>query len=248
MDTALFIGLTHKEALKRRMDVLAHNVANMNTTAFKQEKVVFQQLLVDAPSAPGASGGKISYVVDKGVTRDFSAGALVDTGNNLDIFISDGGFLQVENGQGETLYTRNGRMRIDQNLSLVTLNGDAVLDENGARIVFDETDTDITIAENGLISTNQGEKATLGLASFSNPNALKRRDNSLYESSEAPRNKEEAPQITVTAGSIEASNVSPIKTMVELIDISATYSSASKAGEDMEKLQKEAIQRLGRTR
>lgn len=248
MDSALFIGLTHKEALKRRMDVVAHNVANMNTTAFKQEKVIFQQLLIDAPKAPGSEGGKIAYVVDKGVTRDFSAGALVETSNNLDVFISDGGFMTVESNQGETLYTRNGRMRVDQDLTLVTLGGLPVLDENGQRIQFDPEDQNITISETGAVSSNLGEKAKLGLASFANPDALKRRDNSLYESSQDPRNPDEGPVITVQSGAIESSNVNAIKSMVELIDISASYGRANKSGEDIEKLQKEAIQRLGRTR
>ena len=248
MDTALFIGMTHKGALKREMEVLAHNVANMNTTAFKQEKVVFQQLLVDAPSAPGTDGGQVSYVVDKGVTRDFSAGAMVNTGNSLDVFISDNGFLEVEAGSGEKLYTRNGRMRLDQDLTLVTLSGQKVLDDTGAPVIFDASETDITIAENGMISTSQGEKATLSLVSFGDPNALKRRDNSLYESSQDPQGPEEGPEITLVPGAIEASNVDPIKSMVELIDISAAYARASKSGEDMEKMQKEAIQRLGRTR
>lgn len=248
MDTALFIGLTHKGTLKRRMDVVAHNIANMNTTAFKQEKVVFQTLLVDAPSAQGADGGKIAYVVDKGIARDFSEGALVSTGNPLDIYLSAGGFLTVEDNQGDVLYTRNGRMRLDAERNLVTLSGEKIYDDRGAPIQFAANETSITISENGTITTEIGERGRLGIATFPDMSALKKRGNSLYETDQAPLDPDNAKQVTITSGSIEASNVNAIKSMVEMIDVSSAYSRATQSSKDIEDLQKEAIQRLGRTR
>lgn len=247
MDSALYLGLTTRSALNRRMDVAAHNIANLNTTAFKSEKVVFQQHLVDLPNATATDGGKVSFVVDKGVRRNFEEGPLVHTGNPLDVFLSEGGFLSVETSNGETLYTRNGRMTINNARELTTLNGDPVLDDFGGKIVFNQDEGDIRISPDGTISSDtRFEVAKLGIATFSNPQALDRRGNSLYASKIEPQTPENATDVTVTAGAIEGSNVNPVASMVELMQISQAASKNKEVGTQYEDLRKEAIQRLGR--
>lgn len=256
MDTSLFIGLTHKGALKRRMDVLAHNIANMNTTSFKAEKVMFQELLVDVPNATGTVGGKVSFIVDRGVTRDFSAGALVRTESPLDVYISDNGFISVQNDEGDTLFTRNGRMTINADNQLTLITGEKVLNTDGQIIQFEAGAENITIADTGQISAklpNQPaseEVGTLSLVTFANPQSLERVGNSLYEAQfdPVPSTEEGDGQVLVTVGAIEASNVNTIKSMVEMIDVARSYERASKTGKDVEELQKDAIQRLGRMR
>ncbi len=246
MDSALLMGITTRGALNRRMEVVAHNIANMNTTAFKAEKVVFQQMLVDLPNAPATQGGQVSFVVDKGVRRNFEAGPLVHTGNSLDVYLSDGGFLTVENAQGETLYTRNGRMTINNAGELVTLNGEAILDDGGARILVDQDDQNFSIAENGTISSNNGEVATLGIATFGDPQSLERAGSSLYRASTEPQAPENATDVTVTSGAIEGSNVNAIQSMVELLNISQSASRVTEVGSDYAELREDAIRRLGR--
>lgn len=246
MDTALFVGLAHKAALKRRMDVVAHNIANMSTTAFNKEKVVFRQHLVDVPGAAGTSGGKISYVMDHGVLRNLEAGTMVPSSNPLDVFINGRAYLSVKGSDGETVYTRNGRMTINTDRYLTTLNGERVQDDSGQDIQFDDDEVDINIADDGTISTNTGEKAKLGLATFANEQNMKRRGTSLYETDETPREDPDLADVSIRSKAYENSNVNAIEAMTEMIDVLRAYQAASKQSSTYEDMRKDSLGRLGR--
>lgn len=248
MDTALYVGLAHKAALKRRMDVTAHNIANMSTTAFNKERVVFRQLLMDAPGAAATTGGKISYVQDYGIVRDLKPGTLIPTSNPLDVFIQGRGYISIEGTDGETLYTRNGRMTLDAERNLTLLSGEKVLDENGQTIQFDEDDVDINIADDGTISTNNGERGKIGLVQFANEQGMKRRGNSLYETNQNPVDQENMTDLSLRSKAYEGSNVNSIETMVEMIDVMRAYQNASKNGSSIEDLRKNSLKRLAQVR
>ena len=248
MDTALYVGLAHKAALKRRMDVVAHNIANMSTTAFNKERVVFRQLLVDAPGAAATSGGKIAFVQDHGVLRNLDSGTMVPSGNDLDVFIKGRAYLTVEGSDGEKLYTRNGRMMIDNELNLTLLSGEKVLDDTGSAIQFEEDDVEIHIADDGTLSTNGGERGKLGLAQFTNEQDMKRRGTSLYETSQAPKPAENITDVSVRQKAFESSNVNAIESMVEMIDVMRAYQSASKNENGYENMRKDGLKRLAQVR
>jgi len=248
MDTALYVGLAHKAALKRRMDVVAHNIANMSTTAFNKERVVFRQLLVDAPGAAATSGGKIAFVQDHGVLRNLDSGTMVPSGNDLDVFIKGRAYLTVEGSGGEKLYTRNGRMMIDNDLNLTLLSGEKVLDDTGSPIQFEEDDVEIHIADDGTISSNGGERGKLGLAQFTNEQDMKRRGSSLYETSQSPKPTENVTDVTVRQKAFESSNVNAIESMVEMIDVMRAYQNASKNESGYENMRKDGLKRLAQVR
>ena len=248
MDTALYVGLAHKAALKRRMDVVAHNIANMSTTAFNKERVVFRTLLVDAPGAAATSGGKISYVQDHGVLRNLEAGAMVPSGNDLDVFINGRGYLTVQGNDGETLYTRNGRMLIDNENNLALLSGEKVLDDTSSPIEFEEDDIGIHIAEDGTISASGGERGKIGVAQFSNEKDMKRRGSSLYETGQTPKTADNITDITIRQKAFESSNVNAIESMVEMIDVMRAYQNASKNESSYGDLRKDALKRLAKVR
>ncbi|TNE66490.1 MAG: flagellar hook-basal body complex protein [Alphaproteobacteria bacterium] len=246
MDTALYVGLAHRAALQRRMDVVAHNIANMSTTAFNKEKVIFQQYLIDVPGAAATTGGKIASVIDKGVMRNLDTGTLIPTDNPLDVFIHGRGYLSVQGTDGKTVYTRNGRMMIDSESELALLSGEKVLDENGQTIQFDPEDIDVHISSDGVISTNNGEKGNIGLVSFSNEQNMKRRGSSLYETDQAPIARENMTGVKLQSKAIESSNVNAIESMVEMIDVMRAYEKASKSGSDYEEMRKDSLDRLAR--
>ncbi len=246
MDTALFVGLAHKAALKRRMDVVAHNIANMSTTAYNKEKIVFRQHLVDAPGAAATSGGKISYVMDHGVLRNLNSGTMIPTNNPLDVFINGRAYLSVKGSDGETLFTRNGRMTINSEQYLTLLSGERVLDDNGQDIKFDEDDRDFHIADDGTISSNNGEKAKLGLATFSNEQDMKRRGTSLYETDQTPDEADDLAEVSVRQKAFEGSNVNAIESMTEMIDVMRAYQSASRQSGGYEDMREDALKRLGK--
>ncbi|MBL4838011.1 MAG: flagellar hook basal-body protein [Kordiimonadaceae bacterium] len=248
MDTALYVGLAHKAALKRRMDVVAHNIANMSTTAFNRERVVFRQLLMDAPGAAATTGGKISYVQDHGIVRNLKPGTLVPTSNPLDVFIHGRGYLTVQGSDGDTLYTRNGRMTLNADRNLTLLSGERVLDDGGQPIQFDEDEADFHIADDGTISTNNGDKGKLGLVQFNNEQGMKRRGSSLYETTQTPNPPESLTDISLRQKAFESSNVNAIESMVDMINIMRAYQNASKTGSSYEDLRKDSLNRLAKVR
>lgn len=248
MDTALYVGLAHKAALKRRMDVVAHNVANMSTTAFNKERVVFRQMLMDAPGASATSGGKISYVQDYGVLRNLSAGTVIPSSNPLDIFIKGRGYISVQTQGGETMYTRNGRMMINEQNQLSLLSGELVLDDGGQPIEFDDDEFGISIASDGTLSTNNGEKGKIGLAQFTNEQDMKRVGSSLYETTQAPKPQENMTDISIKTKAFESSNVNAIESMVEMIDVMRAYEKASKNDSSYEDMRKDGLKRLAQVR
>ncbi len=248
MDTALLVGLAHRSALKRRMDVVAHNIANMSTAAFNKERSVFRQHLIDVPGAAGTVGGKIATVMDHGVVRNLEAGTMIPTSNPLDIFINGRAYLSIEGSDGKTVYTRNGRMTLNADRNLTLLSGEKVLDDNGQAIQFDDDDTDISIATDGSISTNNGERGKLGVVSFANEQNMKRRGNSLYETDQAPQPPENMTEFTIRQKAYEGSNVNPIESMVEMIDVMRAYEAATKQSGGIEEMRKDSLSRLAQVK
>ncbi len=245
MDTAIFIGLANQKALRREMDVVAHNVANMNTTAFKKESVVFRQFLVDAENAPATVGGKVSYMLDYGVVRNLDQGEYIKTGNPLDVFIDGAGYIAVEGTDGTQVYTRNGRMEIDAEGFLTTYSGERILDDRGSPIELPDGATNIGISENGTISSDEGEIATLGLYTFEQEQDLKRRGNSLYETIQDPIPADDEP-VKVRQFAIEGSNVNNLQTLVDMTRILRTYQSVAGNQDELQKMREDSLGRLSR--
>ena len=246
MDSALYVGLAHRTALRRRMDVVAHNVANMSTTAFNKERVAFRQYLVDAPGAQGVKNGKISYVLDYGIVRNLDEGTPIPSENPLDVFVSKGGYLTVEAPNGNTMYTRNGRMRLDTENYLTTLNGDRILDDAGDAIQFQPGETNIDISDDGTISGQEGVVARLGIATFASEQGLNRAGTSLYETNQEPLDPADAPFIKITQKLYESSNVNAIEQTVEMIEVLRAYTNAAQRSKDMSDLREDALRRLAR--
>ena len=100
-----------KSRLAREMDVVANNIANLNTTGFKADGSIFEEFLSSAARAD-QTGSRVSFVRDRGVWHDMSQGPIERTGNPLDVAIDGQGFLVVQTPAGER-YTRNGALQID---------------------------------------------------------------------------------------------------------------------------------------
>lgn len=245
MDSAIFIGIANQKALRRQMDVVAHNVANMNTTAYKKENVVFRQFLVDAPNSPATVGGKISYMLDYGVVRNVEEGQLIRTGNPLDIYIKGKGYMAVQTPEGDAAYTRNGRMEVDVDGFLVTYAGDRVLSDGGGPIEIGTDFSEIGINEEGVVSGPEGEIARLGLYRFAQEEGLNRRGNSLYETTQNPIANPDDP-VRVLQYSIEGSNVNAVKSLVDMTRILREYQSVAKNQDQIQDLRSDSLERLAK--
>ena len=139
MENTLLVALSRQMSLERQIDVIANNVANINTTGFKSNKSLFEEYLnTDAREDNFAAGDRrVSFVQNRGTYHDFAQGAFEKTTNPLDVAIDGGGFITVQTPAGER-YTRDGSFQINAQGQLVTTGGHVVVGANGP-IVFQPT-------------------------------------------------------------------------------------------------------------
>lgn len=251
MPNAALIGLSSQMALRRELDSIANNIANVNTTGFKADRVVFQEHL--APIArenrfSGSSRG-VSFVEDAGSWRNYGQGPVVQTGNPLDVAIDGDAFLVVQTADGER-YTRAGSLQINAQGQLVTLDGSVVVGDRGP-VTFQPLDRDIVITPDGRITTMQGneklndsQRGRLRLVSFTNPQLLLKEGTNTY-SAPAGAGLQPAPaSVKVIQGSLEKSNVSTVVEMTRMIDVTRTYTAVANLLSQHNDMRKSAIERL----
>lgn len=242
IENAQLISLSRQMALQRQMDVLANNMANINSTGFKAEAILFEEYIMPVAADRTFPRGDqpLSYVQDWATMHDFALGSITQTGNPLDVALSGEGFLAVMTPQGER-WTRNGVMEINTEGVLVNQNGYPVLSATGEPIRFDAGETDVTIASSGAISSSAGNKGALRIVEFENPQELTREGDTLFGGGTPI----EAQATSVVQGAIERSNVSGIAEMSEMIRVTRAYSSLADLMNKQDELRRTAIQRLG---
>jgi len=240
MENAQLVSLSRQIALQRQMDVVANNMANINTTGFKAEDLLFKQY--DMPVAadndfPGSQ--TVAYTEDWATVHNMTTGALDQTGNPLDLALSGPGFLSVQTPAG-TRYTKAGSLAINAQGTLVDLSGNPVLSTSGP-VQFDSNDSDIIISKDGTISTSQGTKGKLAIAEFADPQAMTREGKNLWNGP-APIAPTET---SVVQGSVERSNVSPVEEMAQMIRVQRAYEQMADLMSRQDDLRNNAVQKLG---
>lgn len=241
MDTTLYVSISHQVAKQRKLDLIANNIANINTTAFRKESVRFDEFVMKMKGANDPLGGKVSFVQDFGVVRDFTDGALLPTGNSLDVAIQGDGFMMVETANGEIRYTRNGHMKLNDVGELATSDGNRVLDDQGNPIVIGVTAGEISIAQDGTVSADAVRVSRIALMTFNQPQLLKKIGNSLYSTSEIATPSTTA---VVKQGFVESSNVNGVEEVTKMIDVLRSYQSTAKLMDEYQQMRSRAIRRL----
>jgi len=242
METSAYIALSRQSALRRELDVVANNLANMNTTAFKGEKVMFVEHLVKSRGSDGLKPSNLAFTRDVAQYHDTSEGTIKATGNTLDFAVRDDGYfvVQTPDGGGER-YTRNGRFNLDPEGQLVTQHGYSVLSDAGAPIFFAPDDTDIHVSSDGTLSTNNGALAKLRVVRFQDQQKLVRQAGGLMDSKDPPQDIDRP---MVVQGALEASNVQPIIEITNMIQIQRAYDGVRSFIDREDQRQKEMIQKL----
>ena len=240
MENALLIGLSRQMAMTRDMATIANNLANMNTTAYKSESMLFEQFMMPDASEESLDN-RITFVQDIGQHRDMRDGALQTTANPFDVAIAGEGFFRIETETG-VLYTRNGNFSLNAEGQLVTSSGNPVLTDAGAAIAFANDENGITIARDGTISSDQGQRGKLAIVTFDNPQVMQTVGNSLLETDQE---EVAAENVRLVQGALEGSNVQPIAEMTNMIDVMRSYASAQKLIDQADQMRRQAIQELG---
>ncbi|MET3897619.1 flagellar basal-body rod protein FlgF [Devosia sp. UYZn731] len=238
---AQLIGLSRQIALARQMDVVANNMANINTTGFKAEESLFEEYVGPVARDQDFMGKDqpLSYVQDWATMHDLSAGDMVQTGNPLDVAINGAGFFAVQTAGGDR-WTKAGAFQINAGGTLVDLSGNPVLGDGGP-IQFGPEETDVNISEDGAVSSSAGAKGRLRIVEFANPQAIKHEGGNLF-SGGAPIAPNDS---RVMQGFIEKSNVSGVSSMAEMIKVQRAYESAAALSQRQDDMRRSAIQRLG---
>jgi flagellar basal-body rod protein FlgF len=249
MENTLLIGLSRQVTLERQMDVVANNVANVNTSGYKADKPLFEEFLKSGAHEDNFTGKdrRVSYVQDRGTFKDFSQGPAELTKNPLDVAIDGKGFLVVQTPGGER-YTRDGGLQINNQGQLVTASGNAVLGTSGP-IVFQPTDHDVSIAADGNVTVLEGinridsVRGKLRLVSFADAQKLLKEGSNLYSAGTGAAAQPDAAS-RVKQGFIEKSNVNSVTEMSLMIEVTRTYTQISNLLQQQSDLHKSAIEKL----
>jgi len=187
---------------------------------------------------------QVAFVQDYGISREMSDGSFVTTGNPFDIALSGDGFLSVKLENGDTAYTRNGHFAVSEDNTLILSTGQEVLDEDGNPIQLTLPGTGLVFAEDGTISTREtGPIGKLGIVTFDDTANLEKIGDNLFKTDQETK---ESQDFTIAQGMLENSNVQPIVEITKMINISRAYTSSAQLMNDLQKAEKDAINRIAR--
>ena len=247
MYEAKMIAATGLHNQQRRLDTIAHNVANVNTVAFKNSRLDFKDALYTAGIVPArartpeGNQQKGHGVMTAGIKKDFVMGSLQTTDRQLDLAIEGEGFFALRDVSGDTIYTRNGSFNLsveEDGVYLVNGNGYYVLDTNGDRIMIPAFTESISVKSNGSITFMSGgeelpgedeDPIILGLYTFRNLMGLLSIGDSNYAESVASDVPVAAQEASIRQGVLEMSNVSLADEMTRMIRTQRAFSLASRA-------------------
>lgn len=236
MENSLTIALARQSVLARQMDVIATNLANLETAGFKSEHMIFTELIEQTSEEEF-----LSIVHDVSFVRDLAEGPLTGTHSPLDLAIHGDGYFVVDTPDGER-YTRHGVFQLDDNGNIVTTEGHPVLGSSGAPIAIPLDATDIAITRDGTISADTNEIGRIKLVRFDDPQALSKVGSGLYDA------KEQTPQPAngseVLQGMVENSNVKGVVEMTRMIDTVRAYQAAAKLADTEHQRILDAIEAL----
>lgn len=243
---ALAIAATGMNAQQLNLEVIANNVANINTTGFKRARAEFADLLYQVErnqGVPNASnqaivpeGAHIGLGVQTSAVRNLHIqGTLISTSNKLDMALVGRGWFQIESPDGETHYTRAGAFNTNADGQLVTIDGYTVV----PGVTFPEDTSEVVVSRTGQIFARTGnevelqELGQLTLANFVNEAGLEPLGDNLFRETTAS-----GPAIVgvpddpgfanVQQGYLEGSNVDPVKEITDLISAQRAYEMNSK--------------------
>jgi len=256
----LYTAATGMDAMQTKLDVIANNLANINTTAFKKDRANFEDLLyrnnvypgtLDSNQTPAPVGTQIGMGTRvQSTQKDYRQGAIQDTGRELDIAIEGDGFLQVLDPLSQSfMYTRSGNLDINALGNLVIGSAQTGRELEPA-VAIPPTAVDIVISPNGQVlvreagQTELNQIGTIQMANFVNPDGLLKLGENLYQQTDASSQAVLGDPGVEGLGvlrqkSLEASNVEPVQELIDLITTQRGFelnSQAVQAGDQLMQL------------
>lgn len=243
MDNAVYVGVSRQMVLRREMDIIANNIANVDTAGFKVESLM-QKTEPGAPAVTLGGPRPVKFVAADTVARDFGQGAMNKTGASLDMAIEGEGFFQIQTPSGPR-FTRDGRFTTDPTGRLVSQQGYPVMSDGGGEIVIDAEKGQVSVGADGTMSQGNELVGKVGMFKFANQGALEKSgDNSFKNSSNLQ--PEVAANAKLRQGHLESSNVKPVLEITRMVEVSRAYESTAKMIDAEADLSRRSVERLGR--
>lgn len=236
MDAAGYTTLTRQSGLMREMQVVANNIANLSTSGFRREGVIFSEHVTRTAEGPSLS-------MAHGNTRlvDLSQADISPTGGTFDLAIQGSGFFLIETPAGQAL-TRAGAFVPSAEGELVTPDGYRLLDQAGAPVFIPPTARNVGVAEDGTVSADGEPIARLGLWEPVDPAALRHQSGTTFAAGDVVPSSAGA----ILQGFLEGSNVEPVSEIARMIEVQRAYEMGQRFMDAEDERMRGVIQTLGR--
>lgn len=213
---------------ERHMDMISNNLANVSTPGYKQERLIFDELM------------------QRELRTDFEQGPLVGTNRPLDVAIMGDGFFRVQTPQGERL-SRNGSFQVDAQGNLITVNGYQVMSADGGPITLDPDGGALVIDEKGRVTQGTDQIGAIAVVDVADRSQVVKEGANMFGgvNGQLPPTTP-ATAFTVAQGSLEGSNVEAVEMMVDMITAHRAFESYQKCMQAMQEVDLKAINQVGR--
>jgi flagellar basal-body rod protein FlgF len=241
MNSGMYAALSGNLNMQDKLDVIANNLANVNTVGFKRDRAYFEKVL-DSVNKPSSNG---QYVTDEPIQSafrvytDFTSGPAKLTGNTFNVALDGDGFFAVNTPQG-VAYTRQGNFLRDKDGKLTTVDGYEVLGKGGSPITVNGGKVDI--AASGDIFVEGTKTASLDVVDFPKPYQMKKIGKALFMQVNPQTVPVPAQKTSVMQGYVEDSNVSAIVEMVQMLESSRSFESCQRVVRSYDDMSGKAIE------
>ncbi len=239
MDLAGYVALTRQSGLAKELQSVANNIANLSTTGYRREGVIFAEEVQALP----VEGGSVAMTEARARYADELQGALQETGGPLDLAIEGDGYFTVMTPQGERL-TRAGAFTRNADGTIVNPDGRPLLDEGGGEIVIPFEARNIGVSADGTLSVDGAPVARIGLVRVEDQTRLFREAGVLYRSEGGTTPVEDG---RVVQGFLEQANVSPVAEMARMVEVQRAYEYGQKLMDQEDERIRLVVRTLGQS-
>jgi flagellar basal-body rod protein FlgF len=244
MDNISTVALSRLVAQVRALDVTAGNLANLGTPGYRAERIHFSDWLSRQRGGPPGDG-TIIYTQDRASYRDRQPGQIGHTGNPLDLALGGDGFFTVQGPAGPRL-TRAGHFALGTDGAVVDENGNGLLDTAGKKIQIAAADTQISVAGDGTISSQNGQIGRIGVVAVADHTRLQAEGNRLLNANTTTTTPVAAPHLV--QGAVEQSNVQPTQEVTRMMNDVRTFQMVSQFLQTEADRQQGAIDKITQNR
>jgi flagellar basal-body rod protein FlgF len=236
MDAAGYSALSRQSGLMREMQMVANNIANLSTSGFRREGMVFSEHVAALDEEPSLS-------MANGNTRvvDLSQAGLTMTGGTFDFAIQGDGFFLIETAQGNRL-TRSGSFTPSDAGELVDADGQRLLDAGGAPVFVPPNAGPVSLSEDGTLSANGSPLAQIGLWMPADPLSLRHQSGTMFDAGAL----DPVGGGKIFQGFLEDSNVNPVSEIARMIEVQRAYEMGQKFLDAEDGRTRSVIETLGR--